>query len=84
VVCLSGLRLFVRLLVQWTPINLSLFFVSHSHSFFYVIGSLWAAESALTRDLALPRLRGPIRVKRSGSVKGVEEDGQEERQAIFT
>jgi hypothetical protein len=32
--------------------------------------------------LGLTRLREPIRVKRSGSVKGVEEDGQD-RQTIF-
>ncbi len=32
--------------------------------------------------LDLTRFRGPIRVKRSGSVKGVEEDGQE-RQALL-
>ncbi len=31
--------------------------------------------------LGLTRFRGPIRVKRSGSVKGVEEDGQD-RQAV--
>ena len=35
-----------------------------------------------TRQLGLTRFRGPIRVKRSGSVKGVEEDGQE-RQALL-
>ncbi len=33
-------------------------------------------------DMGLTRLRGPIRVKRSGSVKGVEEDGQD-RQALL-
>ena len=32
--------------------------------------------------VGLTRLHGPIRVKRSGYVKGVEEDGQE-RQAVF-
>jgi hypothetical protein len=32
--------------------------------------------------LGLTRFREPIRVKRSGSVKGVEEDGQE-RQALL-
>jgi hypothetical protein len=34
------------------------------------------------RHVGLTRFREPIRVKRSGSVKGVEEDGQE-RQALF-
>ena len=33
--------------------------------------------------LGLTRFRGPIRVKGSGSVKGVEEDRQEERQALL-
>jgi hypothetical protein len=32
--------------------------------------------------MVLTRLHGPIRVKRSGSVKGVEEDGQE-RQTLL-
>jgi hypothetical protein len=32
--------------------------------------------------VGLTRFRGPVRVKRSGSVKGVEEDGQE-RQALL-
>jgi hypothetical protein len=31
----------------------------------------------ITVGVVLTRLHGPIRVKRSGSVKGVEEDGQE-------
>jgi hypothetical protein len=31
----------------------------------------------------LNRFHGPITVKRSGSVKGVEEDRQEERQALL-
>ncbi len=36
----------------------------------------------LSLDLGLTRFRGPIRVKRSSSMKGVEEDGQE-RQALL-
>jgi hypothetical protein len=34
------------------------------------------------REVGLTHLHGQIRVKRSGSVKGVEEDGQE-RQALL-
>jgi hypothetical protein len=33
--------------------------------------------------VGLTRLHGPIRVKRSGSVKGVEEDGKE-RQTLLS
>ncbi len=44
---------------------------------------LWRKEGLKVSDkLGLTRLHGPIRVKRSGSVKGVEEDGQE-RQALL-
>jgi hypothetical protein len=38
--------------------------------------------NAMIGDLGLTRFRGPIRVKRSSSMKGVEEDGQE-RQTLL-